>query len=124
MHLPRLTTIAVASIVLLAMPAVSQAQRAQVVGVTRAEAPTSMRHALRVESPVVVGIDTTQATASEAPRWLGATIGAVIGGLAGYRWELGVCDSPASECTGRHGAVGGGVIGGVLGYLLGGVFQR
>jgi|GEM_PF-1917695 len=124
MHLPGLTAIAGASLVLLAMPAVSQAQRAQVVGVTRAEAPTSMRQALRVESTVVVGNDTTQATASEAPHWVGATIGVVLGGLVGYRWERGLCESTDSECTGRHAAAGGVVIGGVVGYLLGGVFER
>ncbi len=123
MHLPGLTAIAGASLVLLAMPAVSQAQRAQVVGVTRAEAPTSMRQALRVESTVVVGRDTTQATQSGTPHWVGATIGATLGGFLGYKWYGGLCKGE-NGCSGRPGAVGGVVIGGILGYLLGGVFER
>ena len=123
MHLPSLSAIAGASMMLLAMPAVSQAQRAQVLGVIRAEAPTAMRQALRVESTVVVGNDTTQATASDTPYWVGAAIGAVLGGFYGYEWYGGLCKGD-NGCSGRPGAVGGVVIGGLLGYLLGGVFKH
>jgi hypothetical protein len=122
MRLPGLSAIAGAWIVLLAIPAVSQAQRAQAVGITRSEAPTSMRHALRMESTAVVGSDTTQATASDTPHWAGAAIGAALGGFLGYNWYGGLCKGD-NGCSGRHGAVGGVVIGGILGYLLGDAFE-
>jgi hypothetical protein len=82
-----------------------------------------MRQALRVESTVVVGRDTTQATQSGTPHWVGATIGATLGGFLGYKWYGGLCKGE-NGCSGRPGAVGGVVIGGILGYLLGGVFER
>ena len=123
MQLTRITAIASAVIVLVAMPGISRAQRAQVVGVARRAAPTAMPQALRVTSTGVVGNDTTQATPSDTPHWVGATIGAVLGGLVGYKWYGGLCKGE-NGCSGRPGAVGGVVIGGITGYLLGGVFKH
>lgn len=119
----RITAIAGAVIVLLAMPEVSRAQRAQVIGVTRRAAPISMPQALRVTSTVVAGSDTTQATASDAPHWVGAAIGAALGGLVGYKFGRGVCEVTDANCNARPPVVGGMVIGGIVGYLLGDVFE-
>ncbi len=123
MYLTRITAIAGAAIVLLVMPGVSQAQRAQAIGVTRRAAPTAMLQALGVPPAGVVGSDTTQATASDTPHWVGATIGAALGGFLGYKWYGGLCKGE-NGCSGRPGAVGGVVIGGIVGYLLGGVFEH
>ena len=118
----RISAIASAVIVLLVMPTVSRAQRAQAVGVTRRAVPTSMPQALRVTSTDVVGSDTTQVTASDTPRWVGAAIGAVVGGVAGYKWYGGLCKGE-NGCSGRPGAVSGTVVVGVFGYLLGDAFE-
>lgn len=123
MYLTRITAIAGAAIVLLVMPGVSRAQRTQVVGVTRRAAPISTPQALRVTPTIVVGSDTTQATASDAPHWVGATVGAALGGFLGYKWYGGLCKGD-NGCSGRPGAVGGMVIGGIVGYLLGDILEH
>ena len=82
-----------------------------------------MPQALRVTPTVVAGSDTTQATASDAPHWVGAAIGVVLGGLVGYKFARGVCEVTDSNCNARPPVVGGMVIGGIVGYLLGDVFE-
>lgn len=124
MQLTRITAIASAVIVLLVMPGVSRAQRAQVAGVTRRAAPTSVPQPLRVTSTGVVGSDTTQATASDTPHWVGAAIGVALGGFLGYKFGRGVCEATDANCDARPPVVGGMVIGGIVGYLLGGVFKH
>lgn len=125
MHSTRVTAIAGAVIVLLVMPGVGRAQRAQVVGVTRRAAPTAMPQALRVTSTGFVGRDTTQATASDTPHWVGAAIGAALGGLLGYKFENGLCETTDANCGAGPGVViGGAVIGGIVGYLVGGTSTR
>ncbi|HEY7899004.1 MAG TPA: hypothetical protein VIC03_11380 [Gemmatimonadaceae bacterium] len=123
MYFTRITAIAGAMILLLVIPGVSRAQRAQVVGVTRRAAPIFMPQALRVTPTGAVGGDTTQATQSGTPHWVGATIGAALGGVLGYKWYGGLCEGE-NRCSGRPGAVGGVVIGGIIGYLLGDVFEH
>jgi hypothetical protein len=123
MYLTRITAIAGAAIVLLVMPGVSQAQRAQAIGVTRRAAATAMLQALGVPSTGVVGSDTTQATASDTPHWVGAAIGVALGGFLGYKFGRGVCEVTDANCDARPPVVGGMVIGGIVGYLLGGVFK-
>jgi len=124
MQLTRITAIAGAMIVLLVTPGISLAQRAQTIGVSRRVAPTAMPQALRVTSAGFVGRDTTQATASDTPRWVGAAIGAALGGVLGYKFENGLCETTDANCGAGPGVViGGAVIGGTVGYLLGGTFS-
>lgn len=123
MQLTRITAVAGAVIMLLAMPEVSRAQRAQVVGIARRAAPSSLPRALRVTSTRFVGSDTTQATASDAPQWVGLAIGAALGGLLGYKLNRGLCEGE-NGCDGRPGAVGLAVIGGIVGYLVGDTFPH
>ena len=124
MHLRNITAVAGSAILLLVAPLVSQAQRAQAIGVTRRAAPTAMLQALSVPSTGVVGSDTTQATASDTPHWVGAAVGVVLGGFQGYRFGRGVCEVTDANCDARPPVVGGMVIGGIVGYLLGGVFKN
>jgi len=53
---------------------------------------------------------------------VGTVIGAIVGGIVGYGYERGLCETTDAQCTGRHGAIGGAVIGAVVGWWLGGVF--
>lgn len=60
------------------------------------------------------------ASADGTPRGaIGAAFGAVVGGILGYRWYRGLCEAPASECTGKPGAIGGAVVGAAVGFVLG-----
>jgi hypothetical protein len=125
MYLTRITAIAGAVIVLLVVPGIGRAQRAQAIGVTRRAEPTAMLQALGVPSTGVVGSDTTQATASDTPHWVGAAIGAALGGVLAYKFENGLCETTDSNCGAGPGVViGGAVIVGIVGYLLGGVFKN
>lgn len=123
MQLTRITAVAGAVIVLVVTPGISRAQRAQAIGVTRRAAPTAMPQALRVTSTGVVGSDPTQETASDTPHWVGAAIGAALGGVLAYRLENGLCERTDSNCGAEPRVViGGAVIGGLVGCLVGGTF--
>lgn len=123
MQLTRITAVVGAVLVLLVTPGFSQAQRTQAIGVTRSAAPTAMRQALRVTPTAFVGSDTAQATASDTPHWVGAAIGAILGGVYGYKFGNGLCERTDSNCGAGPGVViGGAVIGGIVGYLVGGTF--
>lgn len=123
MQLTRITAIAGAVIVLLVTPGISRAQRADAIGVTRRAAPTAMRQAFRVTSTAIVGSDTTHATASDTPHWVGAAIGAALGGVLAYKFENGLCETTDANCGAEPRVViGGAVIGGIVGYLIGDAF--
>lgn len=123
MQLTRITAIAGAMIALLVTPGISRAQRAQAIGVTRCAAPTALPQALRVTSTGFVGRDTTQATASDTPQWVGAAIGAALGAVLAYKFENGLCETTDANCGAEpHVVIGGAVIGGIVGYLVGRTF--
>lgn len=106
MQLTRITAVAGAVILLVVTPGISRAQRAQAIGVTRRAAPTAMPQALRVTSTGLVGRDTTQATASDTPRWVGAAIGVILGGVYGYKWYGGSARETTDVVDGQAQSAG------------------
>ncbi len=94
----------------------SDAQWPSHAGISAARARTGSPASRRVLSRGVADSARVD-SASGVPRGaIGAVVGAVLGGVLGRRWELGLCDAPAAQCTGTHGAIGGALVGAALGF--------
>lgn len=109
---------------LLATPASAGAQYAQPTGITRIVVPSVPRQSLLVSRANAVQDTTGRARKGGNKGAWGAAIGAILGGVYGYKFANGLCERTDSNCGAGPGVViGGAVIGGILGYLLGDTFN-
>ncbi len=103
-------------------PSPARAQRSMPVAVSS----EFVSHAERDQIDILRGertrLSATPADSSDGlqPGVLGAIVGGSVGGFLGYKWELGLCEVPASQCRGPAGAIGGVVIGAAVGFVLDG----
>ena len=105
---------------IIGQPEPARAQRSTPAGVSIASASHAEWHQTAILHVGGTRVSATRADSSGGlqPGVLGAIVGASVGGFLGYKWELGLCEVPASQCRGTAGAIGGVVIGAAVGFVL------